>query len=54
MKNLFIIKKVTEDKDLTDEAFVVWCGLRNIMQMDIMEYFVSYNMLAYWSAYSLS
>ena len=47
MKNLFIIKKVTEDKDLTDEAFVVWCGLRNIMQMDVMEYFVSYNMLAY-------
>lgn len=25
MKNLFIIKKITENKELSDQAFVVWC-----------------------------
>lgn len=47
MKNLFIIKKITENKELSDQAFVVWCGLRNIMQMDKVEYFISYNMIAH-------
>jgi hypothetical protein len=47
MKNLFIEKRITEDKELSDEAFVVWCGLRNIMQMNVMEYFVSFNMIAH-------
>ncbi len=47
MKNLFIIKKVIEDKTLSDEAFTVWCGLRNIIQKDTTEYFISFNMIAY-------
>lgn len=47
MKNLFIIKRIIEDKTLSDEAFTVWCGLRNIMQKDVTEYFVSFNMIAY-------
>lgn len=47
MKNLFIIKRIITDRELSDEAFVVWCGLRNIMQLNIMEYFVSYDMIAY-------
>lgn len=47
MKNLFIIKRITEDKTISDEAFVVWCGLRNIMRQDITEYFVSFNMIAH-------
>lgn len=47
MKNLFIVKRVVEDKELSDEAFTVWCGLRNIMQLNVMEYFVSFNMIAY-------
>ena len=47
MKNLFIIKRITENMELTDEAFTVWCGLKNIMQMNTTEYFISYNMIAY-------
>lgn len=47
MDNLFIIKKVTENMELSDEAFTVWCGLRNLMQKDVTEYFVTYNMIAY-------
>lgn len=47
MKNLFIVKRIIEDKTLSDEAFTVWCGLRNIMQKDVTEYFVSFNMIAY-------
>ena len=47
MKNLFIVKKIIEDKTLSDEAFTVWCGLRNIMQKDVIEYFISFNMIAY-------
>lgn len=47
MKNLFIIKTITNNKNLSDEAFTVWCGLRNIMQKDTTEYFVSLNMIAY-------
>lgn len=46
MKNLFIIKRITQDKTISDEAFTVWCGLRNIMQKDVKEYFVSFNMIA--------
>ena len=41
MKNLFIVKRVIEDKTLSDEAFVTWCGLRSIMQKDVKEYFIS-------------
>lgn len=47
MKKLFVVKRVIEDKDLSDEAFVVWCALRSIMQKDIKEYFVSYSMIGY-------
>lgn len=47
MKNLFIEKRITQNKDISDEAFVVWCGLRNIMQKDVKEYFVSFNMIAH-------
>lgn len=47
MKNLFIIKTITNNKNLSDEAFTVWCGLRNIMQKDTTQYFVSLNMIAY-------
>ncbi len=46
MKNLFIVKRITHDKTISDEAFTVWCGLRNIMQKDVKEYFVSFNMIA--------
>lgn len=47
MKNLFIIKRILQDKELSDEAFTVWCGLRNIMQLNVKEYFVSFNMIAH-------
>ena len=47
MKNLFIIKRILHDKELSDEAVVVWCGLRNIMQMNVKQYFVSINMIAH-------
>ena len=47
MKNLFIIKRITEDKTLSDEAFAVWCALRDIMRQDTTEYFVSFNMIAH-------
>ena len=47
MKHLFIIKSITNDLEISDEAFTVWCGLRNIMQRDTTEYFVSLNMIAY-------
>ena len=33
--------------DISDEAFTVWCGLRNIMTLDTMEYFVSFNLIAH-------
>lgn len=47
LKNLFIVKRIINDKTLSDEAFVVWCGLRNIMVFEsITEYFVSYNLIA--------
>ena len=46
MKNLFIVKRITEDKSLSNNAFLVWCALRNIMQKDTYEYFVSYNLIA--------
>lgn len=46
MKNLFIVKRVTEDKTLSDNAFAVWCALRSIMQKNINEYFVSYNLIS--------
>lgn len=47
MGNLFIIKKITENKKLSDMAFTVWCGLRNIMVKDVKEYFISYNFIGY-------
>ena len=47
MKNLFIIKTITNNKNLSDEAFTVWCGLRNIMQKNTKEYFVSFNLIAH-------
>ena len=47
MKNLFIIKQVIEDKNLSNEAFAVWCALRNIMQKDIEEYYISYYSIFY-------
>ena len=46
MKNLFIIKRITEDKTISDEAFIVWCGLRNIMT-SVKEYFISFNLISY-------
>lgn len=46
MKNLFIVKAISENLDISDEAFTVWCGLRNIMTLDTMEYFVSFNLIA--------
>lgn len=46
MKNLFIVKRITEDKSLSDNAFVVWCALRSIMQKNTNEYFVSYNLIS--------
>ena len=47
MKTLYVIKRIIEDKKLSDEAFAVWCGLRNIMQMNVMQYFVSYDLIAH-------
>jgi len=47
MKNLFIIKMITNNQDISDEAFTVWCGLRNLMQKNTTEYFISFNMIAY-------
>ena len=47
MKNLFILKKITENKNISDMAFTVWCGLRNIMVKDVNEYFISYNFIGY-------
>lgn len=44
--NLFIIKRITENMELSDEAFTVWCGLRSIMEKDETEYFINYNRLA--------
>lgn len=46
MKNLFILKDILQDKNISDEAFTVWCGLRNIMIKDVTEYFVSFNSIA--------
>lgn len=47
MKNLFIVKRIVENMNLSDNAFSVWCGLRNIMHKDQYEYFITYNMIAY-------
>ena len=47
MKNLFILKKIIENKKLSDMAFAVWCGLRSIMTKDVKEYFISYNFIGY-------
>lgn len=48
MKNLFIVKRIIEDKTISDEAFTVWCGLRNIMTFEgVTRYFVSFDMIAY-------
>lgn len=38
---------MTENTDFSDEAFTVWCGLRNIMRKDVTEYFISFNMIAH-------
>ena len=48
LKNLFVVKRIIEDKELSSEAFAVWCALRNLMQKDVKKYFVSYNMMAYY------
>ena len=48
MDGLFIVKRVAHDKSLSDEAFTVWVGLRCLMQKDVREYFVTYNMIAYY------
>ena len=48
MKNLFIIKAISENMDISDEAFTVWCGLRNIMVFEnVTEYFVTLTMIAH-------
>ena len=36
MKNLFIMKRIVENMNLSDSAFSVWCGLRNIMHKDMV------------------
>lgn len=38
---------ITNNQDISDEAFTVWCGLRNLMQKNTTEYFISFNMIAY-------
>ena len=45
--SLFIVKRITENIQISDEAFVVWCGLRSIMGKDETEYFVNHNVLAW-------
>ena len=45
--NLFIVKRITENIQISDEAFVVWCALRSIMEKDETEYFVNHNVLAW-------
>lgn len=47
MKNLFIVKKVVENMKLSDEAFTVWCGLRSVMTKDTVQYYITYNLIAY-------
>lgn len=32
---------------ISDEAFAVWCGLRNIITKEKTEYFINYNMIAH-------
>lgn len=44
--NLFIVKRIIENMNISDEAFAVWCGLRSIMEKDEAEYFVTYNRIA--------
>lgn len=47
-ENLFIKKVVVEESTLySDNAFMVWCGLRCIMTKDKYEYFVNTKMLYY-------
>lgn len=45
--SLFIVKRITENMQISDEAFVVWCALRSIMEKDETEYFVNHNVLAW-------
>lgn len=35
-ENLFIVKMIVENMNLSDNAFSVWCGLRNIMHKDMV------------------
>jgi len=46
LQNLYIIKRITEDSSVSDEAFAVWCALRSVMVKETYEYFISYNLLA--------
>lgn len=46
MKNLFIVKRITEDTSISDNAFLVWCGLRSMMKKGVSEYNITYYILA--------
>ena len=47
MNILFLKREIIESENLTEKGVSVYVALRRIMQKDINEYFVSYNMIAY-------
>ena len=47
MNILFLKREIIESENLTEKGVSVYVALRRIMQKDIKEYFVSYNMIAY-------
>lgn len=47
-KNLFLTKKLIEDKSLSDESICVIAALRNIICDGIDEYYITYGMIAYY------
>ena len=47
MNILFLKREIIESENLTEKGVSVYIALRRIMQKDINEYFVSYNMIAY-------
>ncbi len=44
---MFLKREIIESENLTEKGISVYVALRRIMQKDINEYFVSYNMIAY-------
>ena len=47
MNILFLKREIIESENLTEKGVSVYVALRRIIQKDVNEYFVSYNMIAY-------